>query len=296
MQKLADDIRTEVDRIRTFPEDAEEPKIDVVSRKRQVLDMVIYGDVDRRVLHHHAENIRDSLMADPDITQVEISGLPPMEISVNVPRNTLRSYKLTVADVASRIRNASLDLPFGGIKSPNGEVLLRMTERRDFGKQFGSIPIIMSKDGSQLLLRNFATIEDSFEDTDYQATFDGKPAVMIEVFRIGKQTPIQVSTAVRKHLKNLKNALPEGVKINIMRDRSEIYAQRVDLLLRNASLGLLLVLLVLGLFLEIRLAFWVMMGIPISFFGSILLLPFPQCLIEHDFAFCLYYCRGYCCR
>ena len=274
LQKLADDIRTEVDRIRTFPVDAEEPQITVVSRKRQVLDLVIYGSPDRRVLHHYAELIRDQLITDPNITQIDITGLPPMEIAVHVPRAALRRYNLTLDEVARRIRNASLDLPFGGIKTPSGEVLLRMTERRDYGRQFASLPLVINNDGSRLLLDDIATIEDGFEDSDYEASFDGKPAVLIQVYRIGNQTPMDVSSAVRRHIEEIKSKLPLDIDVTIMRDRSDVYGQRVDLLLRNASMGLVLVLFALGLFLEIRLAFWVMMGIPISFLGSLLIIPY----------------------
>ncbi len=274
LQKLADDIRTEVDRIRTFPVDAEEPQVTVVSRKRQVLDLVIYGAVDRRVLHHYAEQIRDELIADSHITQIDITGLPPMEIAVHVPRSALRRYNITLDEIAKRIRNASLDLPFGGIKAPSGEVLLRMTERRDYGRQFASLPLVISNDGSRVLLDDIAAIEDGFEDSDYEASFNNKPAVLLEVYRIGNQTPMEVSAAVRRHIENIGDKLPQGIEVTIMRDRSDIYGQRVDLLLRNAGLGLILVLFSLGLFLEIRLAFWVMMGIPISFLGSLLIIPY----------------------
>lgn len=274
LQKLASQIRDEVERIRTFPEDAEEPKVQIVSRKRQVLDLVLYGDVDRRALQYYSEIVRDGLLRDPNITQIELSGLPAMEIGIHVSQETLRHYNLTIDEIAQRVRSASLELPFGAIKTSHGEILLRMTERRDYGKEFAKIPIISNSDGTEIFLEEIATINDGFEESDYIATFNGKPAVMLEVFRIGRQTPIEVSSAVKENLEKLHEILPKSLNVSILRDRSTIYEQRIDLLLRNAALGLLLVLISLGLFLEIRLAFWVMMGIPISFLGSMLILPF----------------------
>lgn len=273
LQKLADDIRTEVDRIRTFPEDAEEPKINIVSRKRGVIDLVIYGDVSKKVLHHYAETIRDQLISDKNITQVDIAGLPPLEISIQVPQAKLRHYKLTLAELANRISRLSVELPFGGIKTSSGEILLRMTERKDYGGEFAKLPIIMNQDGSKVLLEDIAIIDDSFEDSDYLATYNGKPAVMLQVYRVGKQTPTDVSNAVRNNIKEILQKMPSKMGIGILRDRSTIFRQRIELLLRNASIGLFLVLLVLGIFLELKLAFWVMMGIPISFLGSLLILP-----------------------
>ncbi|WP_372366167.1 efflux RND transporter permease subunit [Candidatus Uabimicrobium sp. HlEnr_7] len=274
LQKLANQIRDEVERIRTFPEDAEEPRVQIVSRKRQVLDLVIYGDVDRRALHYYSEVVRDDLLRNANITQIEVSGLPAMEIGIQVSQETLRYYNLTIDEIARRVRSSSLELPFGAIKAANGEILLRMTERRDYGRQFAQIPIITNTDGSEITLEEIATINDGFEESDYIATFDGKPAVMLEIFRIGRQTPVEVSAAVNNSLEKLYGVLPKNLNVSILRDRSIIFEQRVDLLLRNAAIGLLLVLVSLGLFLEIRLAFWVMMGIPISFLGSMLILPF----------------------
>ena len=273
IQKLANDVQSEVDRITTFPDDAEEPQIRIASHKREVLLLVIYGDTENVVLHELAEQTRDELLQKPGITQIEVSGVPPLEISINITQENLRRYDLTLDEVAKRIRNASVELPGGGIKTQAGEILVRIKERRDYGHQFARLPIISTPDGGEVLLGEIAAITDEFEDTDRYARYNNKPAVMLEAYRIGDQTPTQVSDTVRQYIEESKGSLPKGIQIDVLRDRSDIYRQRVEMLLRNGAIGLVLVLVILSLFLEVRLAFWVMMGIPISFLGSFLVLP-----------------------
>jgi len=273
IQKLARDIESEVDRITSFPEEAEDPRIEIVSHRRQVISLALYGDQDERVLREKAEEIRDRLLQDPEITQVDLSGTRDLEISIEVPQDKLRAYNLTLDDVAAKVRQAAVELPGGGIKTDSGEILVRMRERRDYGEEFGRIPIISSSDGTRVLLEDIATIIDGFEDTDAYAMYNGKRAIMIDVYRVGDQTPLSVAGAALKYMDEWRQNLPPGIGIDILRDRSDVYRQRLTLLLNNGYIGLALVLILLGLFLEARLAFWVTMGIPISFLGSILFLP-----------------------
>ena len=271
--KLADDIESEIGRISTFPEDADDPEVSVLSHRRNVVDLVLYGRTSEATLHELGEMARDQLLTDPDITQVELEGVRPLEISIEISQENLRRYNLTLDEIAARLRDAAVDLPGGGIKTSTGEILMRVKERRDYGRQFARIPIIMAPDGTQVLLEEIATIDDSYEETDSYATFNNEPTVFLDVFRIGSQTPIQVANAVRKQVDALNEDFPEGVRIEIRRDRSEMYRQRAGLLLQNGAIGIVLILLILGVFLELRLAFWVMMGIPISFLGSLLFFP-----------------------
>ncbi|MCP3954383.1 MAG: efflux RND transporter permease subunit, partial [Desulfobacterales bacterium] len=270
---LAQEIKTEVDRINTLPEEAEDPRVTILSRKRYVISLALYGNQSERVLREYAELMREHLLLDPAISQVELKSVRDYEISVEIPQATLRAYGLTLAEVAARIRRASVDLPGGSIKSSAGDIMVRMKERRDFGDEFGQIPIIAGPDGTRVLLEDIAVVRETFEETDYQATYNGQSAVRIEVYRIGDQTPITVANAVKKVMADLKPALPPGLGIDLRNDRSKIYRQRLDLMIRNGLLGLGLVFLLLALFLELRLAFWVSLGIPISFLGSLLFLP-----------------------
>ncbi len=268
---LAQDIQREIDRITTFPEDAEEPKVNVVASKRKTVSLVIYGDTEEAVLHELAESFREQLLQADNITQIDLEGIRPLEISIEVSQDNLQRYKISIADIAQRIRNASLELPGGSIKSTSGEILIRMQERKDTGQQFAQLPIITTPSGGIVLLGDIATITDGYEDTDYSANYNGVPAIMLQVYRVGDQTPIGISDTVKEQIE-LSN-LPEGIQAEIRYDASRSYAQRVDLLLRNSAMGLTLVFITLALFLELRLAFWVMTGIPIAFLGSFLILP-----------------------
>lgn len=272
LRVLASDVESEVDAITTFPDEAEEPRINVASRKREVLNFVVYGPQKEAILREIAEEFRDDLLQDPSITQVELEGIRDFEIHVEVPQENLRRYNLTLSDIATRIRNVSVELPGGSLKTEGGEVLVRMKERRDLAVEYARIPIITLDDGSRVLLEDIAEIKEGFTESDTYGTFNGQPAVLVNVYRIGDQTPITVADAAKQRMTGFKAGLPRGVDIDLIRDRSDIYKERAELLLKNAYIGLALVFVFLALFLEIRLAFWVSLGIPISVLGSFLLL------------------------
>jgi multidrug efflux pump subunit AcrB len=274
-QKVYQDIQQEVNSITTFPEDAETPTVALASHVREVLNVSLYGDVDPMVLREQAEALRDRFLLDENITQVELSGVSDYEIVVSVPRDNLSKYNLTLSDVATKIDALALELPGGGIKTDGGEILLRMKERRDYASQFANLPIITNNDGTVVTLDDIAEIKDAFdEDSNKFASWDGKPAVKIEIYRVGDQTPVSVATAARQLIEQFNEELPPNLNLVVVKDQSEVYSQRLELLSKNGLIGLILVLGVLSLFLEIKLAFWVMMGIPISFLGGLALLPF----------------------
>ncbi len=267
------DIKAEVDRIVTFPEDAEKPVIAKLVNRSEVISVVVYGNVSDRALREQAEEIREELLAVPGITQVDLSGVRPYEISIEIPEENLRRYALTLEEVAGRVRSASLDLPGGTIKTAGGEILLRTKERRYVGPEYADITVVTNPDGTRVKLSDIADIRDAFQETDVFARFDGVPAAMVKVFRVGDQKPIEISRLVKDYVKKKQSRIPGSLHIAVWFDTSEIYQSRINLLLKNACLGLSLVFLVLGLFLEIRLSLWVMLGIPTSFFGAMLFLP-----------------------
>lgn len=267
------DVKSSVDRITSFPEDAERPVISLATNRRKVVSMVLYGEAGEETVRAFAEQARTQLLQDNRITQVELSGVRPLEISVEVPQRELREHDLTLGSVAGRIRQASVDLPGGDVETEGGEILLRTKERRETGQGFANIVLKSQPDGTKLRVRDIATIEDGFREVDRRAYFNGEHAIMIDAFRVGDETPQQVSNAVHEYIEEQRSRLPPGLGLSVWADRSEIYKDRIDLLLRNAYLGLVLVLLTLGLFLEIRLAFWVTLGIPISFLGGLLFMP-----------------------
>ncbi|MBW1751771.1 MAG: efflux RND transporter permease subunit [Deltaproteobacteria bacterium] len=272
--KSLQDVKNAVDRISSLPKEVERPLVNLQARRREVLRMALFGDLDEQAMFDLAGNIREELTGLPEITQVELRGVRQPEVSVEVSQHLLRSHGLTLGDIAAAIRAKAIDVPAGGIKTGGGEVLLRTTERRDFASEFVDIALISMQDGTEVNLGEIAQINDGFAETDREAYYNGRRAVLIHVYRTGKQTPKDISLAVREYVNNLIPALPESVGLVVYRDRSELYQARLDLLLTNGTIGLILVLFTLGLFLEARLAFWVAMGIPISIIGSFILLKF----------------------
>lgn len=271
--KALSDVKGAVDRVTSLPKDSERPVVSQLTNRSEVIALVLYGEQDPAVLRTLAERSRDALLADPGITQVDISGAPPKEIAIEVPQERLRTYGLTLEQIAQKVASSSLQLPGGAIKTPGGEVLVRTDERREDESEFADLPILASDGGTELRLGDIGSVRETFADTDEQGFFEGKPAVMVKVFRTGDQTPVDISDRAKAQIEKIERWLPPGVGISIWRDQSEIYQQRMDLLMRNAMMGLVLVMIALGLFLEIRLAFWVTMGIPISFLGAILFMP-----------------------
>jgi len=267
------DIKNQVDRITTLPLDAEQPAVSLVPNRREVLSLVIYGDVDERVLRALAEEARNELKALPNVTEVELSATRPTEIHIDVPSATLRRHELTLERIAQAVRLESMELPAGGIKTDAGEVLLRSKPKPRFGDEFEGLPIASTPLGSQLLVRDLARVRDGFAETDESATFNGQRAVMLRIFRTADQTPIEVADAVVAYTAARAETLPEGIGIATWMDQSEWYRDRLGLMGRNMALGFLLVMIILGLFLETKLAFWVTVGIVVSFAGSMIIVP-----------------------
>ncbi|MHC4579902.1 MAG: efflux RND transporter permease subunit [Planctomycetota bacterium] len=272
-QRVYQDIKQQVDRIVTLPLDAEEPEVSLMIRRREVLQIQLYGDASEWVLRELAEQVRDRLLQDEQITQVDLYGARRYEVAIEIDQHVLRTYGLTLNEVAQRVRQTSVEIPGGNLETRGGDIMLRVSERRDWAREFATIPIITTAEGSVLLLGDVAQIKDTFEEQDRYATYNGKRAIALAVYRVGEQTPIGISDAVRLAMADIEKDLPPGIDWVINRDLSTIYRQRLELLLKNAFIGLTLVIVLLGLFLEFRLAFWVTMGIPISFLGAFLFLP-----------------------
>jgi len=272
-RKALQNIKDEVDGLTTLPDDSETPVVKMVSRKRHVVSLILYGAVTDKVLHHTAEMIKDTLLDNKLISQIEFRGIREYEISIEVSQENLRRYNTTLSALADTISSSTIELPGGGIKTRGGEILLRVNERRDYGRQFAELPVITTSGGSVIKLGDIATINDGYEDTDYFGLYNNKPSVEIQVYSLESEKPIEVADAAKDMIPEISKGLPPGMKLEVRYDRSKIFKQRIELLLKNGILGLLLVIVILGIFLEFRLAFWVMMGIPISFLGSLLFLP-----------------------
>ena len=207
------------------------------------------------------------------MSQVEVTGVRRYEISIEVSEDTLRRHGLTFEQVAGAVGASSLDLPGGAVKTEGGEILLRTKGQKYLGTEFEDVVVRAQPGGSQLYLSDIATVIDGFEDSDTASRFDGKAAVLIQVYRVGQEGALDVASVTKHYLEELEPTLPEGVSLATWDDDSIVLNQRIGLLLRNARLGLILVFFCLSLFLNLRLAFWTTMGIPISFLGGLWLAP-----------------------
>ena len=268
------EVTAAVQRVSLFPDDAEPPTIALGSgRRRGVMSIAVYGDLDERTLVDFARQLQDGLLADPDIALVDISGLREPEIHIEIPQEKLRSLGLTLGDVARTIDSSALDVPAGALKTSGGEILLRTTERRDFASEFDEIEVISTTDGSRVRLSEIASVSDGFEESDREAYFNGQRAVFLSVFSSEEQPPLKIAAAVRAFIEAQLPNLPPSVGVTLTRDRSDDYKERIHLLFQNGVIGLILVLIALGLLLELRVAFWTAIGIPVSIIGSLVLLP-----------------------
>jgi len=273
VRRVLDDVKTRVDAIDTFPADAEEPVVQEILRRNQVLNVAIAANSTERTLRELGERVRDEITALPGVSQADLVNVRDYEISIEVSETDLRRYGLTFDEVARAVRGSSLDLPGGSIKTDGGEILLRGIGQAYTGEEFAKIVLLTRPDGTRLTLGDIATVVDGFVDVDRAAEFDGQPSSMVQVFRVGQEDALEVANTVRDYVEDAGSWLPEGASLTIWKDTSEVLVQRRDLLLKNGFSGLALVIIVLTLFLRLRLAFWVSLGIPISFLGSIALFP-----------------------
>ncbi len=273
LKELLDEVKAEVDRITTFPNEAEEPIVRELTRRTQVINVAVYGDVPESTIKRLTEKIKDDITNLPGITYAETAGIREAEIHVEISEQTLRRYELKLEQVAGTIRKASLDLPAGSVKTSGGEILVRTKGRRYYAADYEDVAVITRADGAKVTLGQIAHLKDGFEDVDLMTRFHGKLSGVIEVYRVADQNALHVAETVKHHIEEIRPGLPHGVDIAFYNDRSEILRSRIDLLLRNMGLGLILVSIMLGLFLNLRLAFWVTLGIPISFAAGIWALP-----------------------
>ena len=273
VKRLLDDVKSEVDRITTLPDEAEKPEVRSITRRSRVINVAVFGNAREAVIKNLAEKIKDDITNLPGITLAEVYGVRKSEVAIEISEQTLRRYGLTLGQVAEAVRKGSLDLPAGRIKTSAGEILIRTKGRRYNARDYLDVAVLTRSDGSKVTLGQIARLADGFEDTDLSARFQGQPAAMIQVYRVADQNALKVAQTVKDYLVEVRTGLPAGVDVAFYSDRSEILKSRLNLLLKNLAIGLVLVSIMLGLFMNLRLAFWVTLGIPISFAFCLLLLP-----------------------
>ena len=288
-QRVLDEVTTSVQALTTLPADTEEPIIHRLISRNQVVEVAISGATDVSTLRLVAEQVRNELVALPSISQVDVTGVPPYEISIEVSELALRRHQLTFDGVANAVRRSSLNLPGGSMRTERGEILLRTIGQAYHGSEYESLVLRARPDGSRLLLGDVANVVDGFAQTDQLARFNQDAAVMLSVFPSRLQSASATAAAVRDYVDRVRPRVPEGIDLAIWRDQSRAVDDRLALMLGNGASGFALVFVLLALFLEIRLALWVSLGIPIAFLGAIALLPWLDVSINmvSSFAFLL---------
>lgn len=274
IQKLTNDIKVRVDGISTFPVETERPIVEELVISNEVLWVNIYGDVDEITLKRLADKTRDEITALPEISQAETFSRN-FEISIEVSESKLREYGLTFNDVARAVRSSSIDLPAGSIRTSGGEISLRTKGQAYTGIEFESLVLMSRPDGTRILLGDVAEVVDGFEDTNRVTRFNRKLSAGIRVLRVGEQSALDVAKAAKAYVEEANKRLPDGVHLTVWSDGSKFLKDRLTMLLKNCVTGLLLVFLSLTLFLRLKLAFWVCLGIPLCFLGALALMPPP---------------------
>ena len=270
MSRALNDIESAVNRIQSFPANAERPQFREMTNRQSMMRLIVYGDVPERSLKELAYQIEDELTTLPSVSQVEVSGIRKYEISIEVPLHRLRALGLTLTDIANTIRRSSLDLSAGSINTRESQVRVRTLGQNYDQKDFEEIVLLSGSDGTVLRVGDIAEVRDGFQETDLIVRHQNHPAVFVEVYRADGEQVMDVATTVREHLANeVIPSLPDGVGVTLWNDESQDYEERADLLLKNGILGLLLVLFSLSLFLQIRLALWVAVGLAVSGIGAL---------------------------
>ena len=267
------EIKNAVDSIDTFPEDAETPIVSHFQARHNELQIAISGRATERALKVHGEHLRDAITSNTDATQVELANVREDEIAIEVSEQALRRHGLTFSQVVEAVRGSSIDLPGGSLKTRAGEILLRAKGQAYRGTEFEQIVVMTRPDGTRVLLRDVADVIDGFEEDPRYAEFDGEPAVLVQIYRVGDQKVLELVDQVKIFVAGFALTLPEGLTATIWRDGSAYLRDRLDVLVRNGFGGFALVFVVLALFLRLRLAFWVAIGVPISVMGALALFP-----------------------
>ncbi len=273
IDRALDDVKSEIDQIQTFPGEAEEPDVRELTNRQSVMRVALFGDVSERTLKETAYRLEDGLSALPDVSFVETSSIREYQIYIDVPQDRLRSLGLSLNDVARAVSSGSLDSPAGSIDTDSEEVRIRTVGQNYDQQDFEDIILLTTRDGNALRIGDVASVQDGFEDADLVTRFNDQPAAFVDVYRTSDERVLDVAEAVQSYLDNeFAPTLSDQIGYAVWDDNSALLEDRLSLLLKNAAIGLVLVLAALTLFLDLRLAMWTAVGIGVTFTGAIFLL------------------------
>ena len=271
-RRVLEDIQSEVEKIDTFPEDAEPPRYEELAQRQKVINVAVYGEQPERTLKEVATRVRDDLLASEFISQLRIVGTRDYEISIEVSEESLRRHGLTFEEIRQVVQRSSLNLPGGSIKTPTQDIVVRTAGQRYTGLEFAMLPLLTRPDGTVVTLDEVARVSDGFVDAWRIGRFNGTPSVLVSVFRTGEEDSLVISDTVRRYVAEQAPQLPAGLSMSVWADESAITKSRLDLLSRNGLQGLFLVFLSLWLFMNLRLALWVAAGLVVALLGGLWIL------------------------
>ncbi len=267
------DVETAIDSLSSFPpENAERPVITKVKPTPSVMTLALYGSVSEYTLKYWVETIENEIKQLPGVALTGVSGIRDYQISIEIPESALREYGLDLQDIRDVITQFSIDIPAGNIEAQQGDILLRIQEKRYSGEEFGNIILRTLPDGSILRIKDVGTIVDGFEDINLVSKFNGERAAFIEVSRNQSEDTLAIANQVKGYLDTV--TLPKGLNLSLQKDETVNLKDRISLMMRNAVLGFMLVFLLLLLFLDLKLAFWTSVAIPVSFLGGLMIISF----------------------
>ena len=272
-RELAEDIKARIDTITTFPDDTKKPVITLAQRRWEVISVIVAADIPESELRKIGEWVRDDIGSLSGVSLVQLTSVRPYEIAIEVSEKNLTRYALTLNDITQAINSSLLNLPAGAIKTSGGEILLRTQGQAYEKSDFDQIILRSREDGSYVRLGDVATIVDGFEEEPLAATYNQKRSVKIEVYRVGKQSVIDISRKVRDYVEQQQNKMPPGVELTYWRDRAKSIKIRLSTLLNSAVQSMMLIFIVLTLFLRMSIAIWVSVGIPVAIIGSFIIMP-----------------------
>ncbi len=268
LSKTLAEVKDRIDGINTFPEEAERPRVNLENYAERLMAIVVAGDLNEFDLKRLGEDIREEISSLPSISLVNLKVARPYEIGIEVSEATLKRYGLTFDQIVAAVRNSSVNLSAGNIRTRAGDVLLRTSNQAYNFDDFAKIVILTREDGTRLTLNDIASINDGFDETPLISNYNGDRCVVIDVFRTGDQNLIELADEVKVYLDQAREDMLEGISLSYWSDDSERVKARLSTLASSALTGFFLVLVVLSLFLRPSLAFWVSLGIPVAFSGS----------------------------
>ncbi|MCG8617172.1 MAG: efflux RND transporter permease subunit, partial [Desulfobacterales bacterium] len=271
-EAVFDRIRTRVNAISGFPEDAEKPVIDRPVQSFAVMTLFLNGDVTEKDLKSAGLVLRDELQRLPTVSKVFLDGVREDEISVAVSQETLRKYGVTIGDIAGNLARNNLDTAGGEIRQAGTRFAIRTSGRKDSAGQIGDIIAVTGSRGERIPLKDIAEVTDGFINKNAEVRVNGTPGILINIHKTRTEDAIEISRAVRAYLTRKEGGLPPGIDTGILFDASTATTERIGSLIKNGGYGLICVLIILWLFIDAGLAFWVAAGIPFSILGGLAVL------------------------